>query len=124
MSFLILRAYFRLIQFDLLLARGNFEDLYKRVRNYPVRRASASGGAIERVCSAVDMACIWYWKEVLCLQRSAATACLLRTAGVHGELVIAAQQMPFKAHAWVEVDGRIVNDKPYMREMYEVLDRC
>jgi hypothetical protein len=70
------------------------------------------------------MACIWYWKEVLCLQRSAATACLLRRFGVHSELVIAVQQMPFKAHAWVEVDGRIVNDKPYMREMYAVLDRC
>jgi hypothetical protein len=124
MSFLVLRAYFRLIQFDVFLARGNFEDLYKKVRNYPIKGRATSRDAIERVCSAVDMACIWYWKEVLCLQRSAATACLLRTVGVHGELVIAAQQMPFKAHAWVEVDGRIVNDKPYMREMYEVLDRC
>ena len=26
-------------------------------------------------------------------------------------MVIGAQQMPFKTHAWVEVDGRVVNDK-------------
>jgi len=39
-------------------------------------------------------------------------------------MILGAQQMPFKAHAWVEVDGRVVNDKPYMREMYPVLDRC
>jgi len=24
----------------------------------------------------------------------------------------------------VEVDGRVVNDKPYIPEMYAVLDRC
>ena len=35
-----------------------------------------------------------------------------------------AQQMPFKAHAWVEVEDRVVNDKPYTPEMYAVLDRC
>ena len=78
---------------------------------------------VGNICSAVDMACIWYWKEVLCLQRSAATACLLKKYGVPAQMVIGAQQMPFKAHAWVEVDGRVVNDKPYMREMYAVLDQ-
>jgi hypothetical protein len=39
-------------------------------------------------------------------------------------MMIGAQQMPFRAHAWVEVDGHVVNDKPYMREMYAVLDEC
>jgi hypothetical protein len=39
-------------------------------------------------------------------------------------MVIGAQQMPFKAHAWVEVSGQVVNDQPYTREMYAVLDRC
>lgn len=124
MSFLILKAYGRLIYFDLYLARGHFSALYEKVRNHPVRKDPRSSRAIEEICEAVDMACIWYWKEALCLQRSAATACLLRDCGVPAQLVIGAQQMPFKAHAWVEVDGRVVNDKPYMQEMYAVLDRC
>lgn len=124
MSFLVLWAYLRLIQFDLYLARGNFQDLYDKVRTYPIRGVPASADTTERICSAVDMACIWYWKEALCLQRSAATACLLKRCGVPAQMMIGAQQMPFKAHAWVEVDGRVVNDKPYMREMYAVLDRC
>ena|SRR5947209_15893495 len=124
MSFLVLNAYWKLIYFDLYLARGSFSALYKKVRNYPLRKQSPSPEAIERICYAVDMACIWYWKEVLCLQRSAATACLLKKFGVPAQMVIGAQQMPFKAHAWVEVDGRVVNDKPYMHEMYAVLDRC
>ncbi len=36
MSFLVLKAYLKLIYFDLYLARGNFAALYDKVRNYPV----------------------------------------------------------------------------------------
>jgi len=72
----------------------------------------------------LTLVCIWYWKEVRCLQRSAVTACMLRRYGVTAQMVIGAQQLPFKAHAWVEVDGCVVSDRPYMQEMYLVLDRC
>ena len=124
MSFLVLKAYLKLIHFDVYLARRNFAALYDKVRKYPVGKRTAAPDAVERICSAIDMACIWYWKEALCLQRSAATACLLKKFGVPAQLVIGAQQMPFKAHAWVEVGGRVVNDKPYTPETYAVLDRC
>ncbi len=124
MSIIVLRAYVKLIQFDLYLARGNFAALYDKVHRHPLGNKAASANAIEQICSAVDMACIWYWKEALCLQRSAATACLLKRYGVPAQLVIGAQQIPFKAHAWVEVNGAVVNDKSYTREMYAVLDRC
>ncbi len=124
MRFLSLKAYGKLILFDLYLVRGNFAALYGKVRNYRVSSQEPMHDAVERICSAMDMACIWYWKEARCLQRSAATACLLKQYGVKAQMVIGAQQMPFKAHAWVEVDGCVVNDKPYMREMYGVLDQC
>lgn len=124
MRFLVLQAYGKLIEFDFYLARGNFAALYERVRKYPRGKETSDPDATERICRAMDMAGIWYWKEALCLQRSAATACLLKKYGVPAQLVIGAQQMPFKAHAWVEVDGRVVNDKPYMPEIYGVLDRC
>ena len=123
MSVLVMKAYVRLIVFDFYLARQGFVPLYEKVRRYPIR-SQPSRNSSEVICDAVDMACIWYWKEVLCLQRSAATACLLRQHGIPAEMVIGAQQIPFRAHAWVEVDGRVVNDKPYTRKMYAVLDRC
>jgi hypothetical protein len=124
MSFLVLRALVRLIQFDLYLAHGNFKALHEKVREYPISKMRTPANAIGQVCAAIDMACIWYWKEVLCLQRSAATACLLKRHGIAAQMIVGAQKMPFKAHAWVEVNGRVVNDKPYMREMYAVLDQC
>lgn len=122
MSFLVICAYLKLIYFDIYLAHGNFAALYDKVRKYPQHEAPSAESVVQKICAAVDTACIWYWKEVLCLQRSAATACLLKRNGVPAQMMIGVQQMPFRAHAWVEVDGRVINDKPYMREMYAVLD--
>jgi len=68
MSLLVLKAYLKLIHFDLYLARGNFAALYNKVRVYPIAKKSPTPDAVERICHAVDMACIWYWKEALCLQ--------------------------------------------------------
>jgi hypothetical protein len=124
MLLLVLQAYLQLIYFDLYLMRGDFAALYNRVRRYPIANGLASRETVERLCSALDLACIWYWKEVLCLQRSAATACLLRRHGIQARMAIGVQQMPFKSHAWVEVDGDVVNDKRYVSELYAVLDRC
>ena len=121
---LTLLAYLKLIQLDFYVARGDFAAIHDRVRDYVTEKRVPRPDTLDRVCSAVEMACIWHWKEVLCLQRSAATVWLLRRHGITAQLVIGAQQIPFKAHAWVEVEGRVVNDKPYIPEVYAVLTRC
>ena len=124
MSLLFLEACWQLVRFDFYLARRDFAALHGKVRKCPVRVPAKCPHSVEQICAAIDLACIWYWKQVLCLQRSAATACLLKGRGIPAEMVIGAQPLPFKAHAWVEVDGRVVNDKPYTPQMYAVLDRC
>jgi len=122
--FLTLRAFRELFRFDLLILRSDFATLYETVRRCSLGKRRTTTRDVEAVTLSIDMACIWYWKEVLCLQRSAATVCLLKQLGVPAQLVIGAQQMPFKAHAWVELHGRVINDKSYTPEMYAVLDRC
>lgn len=124
MRFMVLQAYVELVRFDAYLIRGDFAALYQRVRACRVAQPPPAGSTLDAVCSAVDRACVFYVKEVLCLQRSAATTCLLRRHGVSAELAIGAQHTPFRAHAWVEVDGRVINDKPYVSETYAVVDRC
>jgi hypothetical protein len=113
-----------LIYFDLDLARTDFRALYEKVRSYRVRPHTPRDDWQDRLCAAVDLACIWYWKEVRCLHRSAVTSCLLKSRGISAQMVIGTQQLPFNAHAWVEVDGRVVGDKPWVKEAYVVLDRC
>lgn len=123
MLLLFTKALSKLILFDFYLYRGNFAALHRKVEHYPVGENGTLPNMVERICSAVDLACMWYPKRALCLQRSAATTCLLRSHGVPAHMVIGAQKLPFKAHAWVEVDRQVVNDKPYMPEIYTVLDR-
>lgn len=117
-------AFIELVRFDRYLIRGAFESLYERVRSCPVARTRTKRIGTDEICQAVNIASIWYYKPVLCLQRSAATTCLLRRHGIECSLVLGAQQIPFRAHAWVETEGHVVNDKSYVPNLYVVLDRC
>lgn len=123
MLILILRAYMELISFGFHIKRQEFSALHSAVRNCDIRTDTTPRVSLAELCHAVDIACIWYWKQVLCLQRSAAATCFLRRHGIAAQLVIGTQQVPFNAHAWVEVDGQVVTDKTYMHEMYVVLER-
>ena len=124
MPLLFLQAYLQLLFAEVYLLRHDFHGLYERVRKYPVRPAIPDADAAGRLSGAMDLACIWCWRQALCLQRSAALTCLLRRHGVRANMVIGAQQMPFRSHAWVEVNGLVVNDKPYVSEVFAILDRC
>jgi hypothetical protein len=39
-------------------------------------------------------------------------------------MIIGAQKLPFKAHAWVEIDGAIIGDRLASRERFLVLEVC
>ena len=72
----------------------------------------------------MQVACVFYVKRVACLQNSSALTVLLRRNGHPAEMIVGAQIVPAQFHAWVEVDSRVVNDKPYMLDIYQVLERC
>jgi hypothetical protein len=61
---------------------------------------------------------------VLCLERSSVLVKMLRRRGLPAHMVIGAQKLPFKAHAWVELDGAIINDRLVSREKFHVLEVC
>lgn len=124
MSFLFLRAFAELVRQHRFLRRRDLEGLHTRVRQSPVAPSRQGAGVVEKICEAVANACIWYPTRVFCLQRSAAAVMLLRRHGVPAELVIGAQRVPFRAHAWVEVNGCVVNDKPEVRTEFLIMDRC
>jgi hypothetical protein len=124
MTGLACKAFFGLVLYDLLrLHRRSFAALHLKIQNWPVARRPVVPGTDERVRKAIERACVWYPKTSLCLPRSAVATCLLRDAGIPAQLVIGVQKIPFKAHAWVEVAGRVVNDKPEVQSEYMVMDR-
>jgi hypothetical protein len=115
-------AWLGLAAFDLALLAG-FARAHRRVRAYSVHPRRRDGWLPEQIIWAVDEACVWYVKRAPCLQRSAVTACLLRRHGVRAELVIGYRALPFESHAWVEVDGHVVNDRPQYQKVFTVLER-
>lgn len=117
-----IEAWFLLLYFDCLMRMRSFAAIHSTVRRQRVRESNLN--QVEIMCRAMDFSCVFYFKRVLCLQRSAATAVLLRRHGYKAELVIGVQMLPFQSHAWVEVDGRVVNDKPYVIDKFQVLERC
>jgi hypothetical protein len=108
--------------FDLILSFSSFEYLCSRVNSWAVRgETPKTVDIVQRVCRSVQRACVWYPRRSLCLQRSAVTTCLLRFYGVAAQMVIGVRPMPFLAHAWVEVNGRVVNDWPKAKNFYSSL---
>ena len=121
---LTLRAYVLLLSFEKVIVEGDFQGLYQRVRARSIRPVPPNDETCRHASEAIDRACVLYFKPVQCLQRSAATVCLLRQLGAPACLVIGARHLPFQAHAWVEVEGHVINDKLSVTETYAVLDRC
>ena len=124
LSHLTANAFIGLLVLDLLSFRDKFVGIHNVVTNWPTASRSAPMDTVERVCAAVNYACSWYPKRVLCLQRAALTTCLLRRCGIDARMVIGAQRFPFKAHAWTEVNGVAVNERRAVKDIYLVWERC
>jgi hypothetical protein len=124
MTYLVIKSYLLLVRVDITLRTRGFKHLYDAVREWPTG-AVPEGKRIpyERLNHAMDLACVFYPKTVLCLQRSAAAVFLLRRHAWPAEFVTGCAIGTFENHAWVEIGGQVVNDKPYMHEKYLVLDR-
>jgi len=121
---LFLQALLALVVSDILIAVRPFSSLYKTVKRWKVKNARANKETADRVCTAVNFACALYPKRALCLQRSFITTYLLRKHGVDARMVIGAKKLPFKAHAWVEVEGHAINEQSDVQAIYGVWDRC
>lgn len=119
---LTVRAWLDLAFIDLAMLAG-FARVHDRVRRTAVRGKTVAGVLPEDVVWAVDEACVWYVKRAACLQRSAVATRLMRRCGIAATLVIGCRPMPFESHAWVEVDRRIVNDRPQYQKFFTVLER-
>jgi hypothetical protein len=123
MTSLFIQTWWQLIRFELWLFTRNFKGVHRRVKVCPIRSLEVPP-TLDEIVSGFQFACLWYPKQVLCLQRSAALTCVLRRHGIQAQMVIGVQKLPFRGHAWVEVENHVVNDKEYVPEIYAILDRC
>lgn len=123
-TFLVVETLIHLVRHDAYMGCHSFSSLHQHIRDYPTSTTTSPVPKIGYLSHAVDVACSLYPKQVLCLQRSAVLVKMLRKRGVSAHLIIGAQKLPFKAHAWVEVDGMIINDRLASRETFLVMEVC
>lgn len=117
-------AFIGLAAFDLLLKFRGFKSLISTVKRRQTAEPLTTDREIcRRVRAMVDRAQMYYPKKAMCLQHSAVVAWLLRRRGVPAEMVLAACDYLPEAHAWVEVDGEVVNDSAKVKESYRELYR-
>jgi hypothetical protein len=118
---LLTRVLWELVRYDVVdRLRG-----FSRIRLAGRVAIPEAGGETEpaAIGQAVDCMTSFYWKPLLCLQRSVVTARLLRAYGIQAEVVIGFRANPFQSHAWVEIGGRVFRDSPAYQTKMQVLDR-
>jgi hypothetical protein len=120
----VFESWLLLLYVDCVMSFHGFPRVHEIVRKRLVRARQLPAVDVSELCRGMDLACVFYVKRVLCMQRSGATTLLLRRYGQRAEMIIGVQLIPFRSHAWVEIDGHVVNDKPYMRLVFQELERC
>lgn len=79
---------------------------------------ASSTGIVEPTAYRVAVAAAFFPGRAVCLEQSLALYVLLRRRGVPAELCLGVQAYPFQAHAWVELDGRPVNEDAEVVEKF------
>ena len=120
---LAVQAMWELCRYDLVAATSGFRGVYRKLQGLACGSRTSHFDPETVVPWTVAAVSSFYWKPVLCLQRSVVTARLLRQYGVEAQVVIGCRAAPFAGHAWVEVDGRVVNDSSGYQQKLRVLER-
>ncbi|HGB5419106.1 TPA: lasso peptide biosynthesis B2 protein [Salmonella enterica subsp. enterica serovar Muenchen] len=74
----------------------------------------------ETVSTVSSLFCINMFKSD-CLTYSFTLKNALYSRGVDARLVIGVRTQPFYSHAWVEIEGNIINDDPDLRDKLSVI---
>ena len=108
----VFKALCELARYEWIIWLRGFACIQRQLRRQTTAETQAGRELEQSICDAVLLATCLYWKPVLCLQRSVCLVRLLRKNGVAAHLMVGYRPMPFCSHAWVEVDGRVVNGSP------------
>lgn len=107
-AFLVIKALLEMVRYDAIVSSVGVGRILRQLRREHLPVKALSQQLQKAICDAVLLATCFYWKPVLCLQRSVCTARLLRRYGVAARVAIGFRPAPFFSHAWVEVDGKVV----------------
>ena len=120
----VAQAVWELVVHGSVAGLTGFRGVHALLARTRVRQAASAPGLEPALCEAVNRAISFFPKRVRCLQRSAVTVRMLRKHGIPATFVVGYRPAPFFSHAWVEVNGRVVNDDSGYQRQLTILLRC
>ncbi len=119
---LVFRALWEITRYELIVSLRGIGGILRQLRQQRFSQKPCTEPLQRSICEAILLATCFYWKPVLCLQRSVCTVRLLRKYGVDARLTIGYRPSPFFSHAWVEVDGQVVyGSAAYQKRLQSLL---
>ena len=119
---LVFRALCEITRYELIVSLRGIGCILRQLHQQRVSQKRCTEALQRAICEAVLLATCFYWKPVLCLQRSVCTVRLLRKYGIDARLAIGYRPSPFFSHAWVEVNGRVVfGSAAYQKRLQSLL---
>jgi hypothetical protein len=109
----LLTCLFALLVADLALrvrGLGRTVRLARWLAGGPGPARPTDAGVIAATTRRVALAGTFYPRRALCLEQSICLYVLLARRGVPAALRIGVHTLPFRAHSWVEYEGRPINE--------------
>jgi len=109
-----------------ILRLGGFKKLQKIMGSIELNSGNQKGGNLpgldeaRRSARMISIAAAYIPVSLSCLDRSISLSILLQRQGIRSDLFFGVRKDygNFEAHAWVEIDGMVLNDTPDVRERY------
>ena len=120
-ALLVFKALFEITRYDVTVSSLGVGRILRQLRKQSVFLKPCTEELQKKVCDAVLLASCFYWKPVLCLQRSVCTTVLLRKYGIGAKVVIGYRPAPFFSHSWVEVNGHVAYGSAAYQQRLQIL---
>jgi hypothetical protein len=107
-----LRAFKILTEVDLVLRRKGLVGLINIIKEHTKSKLHKDSDLEEqdKYISALNIACLWYPMPVKCLKWLATLSLMLLRHQIPAQFVIGVQNNPFWAHAYVQLNGKVLGD--------------
>jgi hypothetical protein len=106
----VFQSYLLLVTIFFIFKMKGFYYLVNKIRNSAQDVAFTEKADINDLVVALNKACSFFPVRVKCLEWSATLYFLAKKYNIKCEFLIGVQNYPFKAHAWIEHNNRILAD--------------
>jgi Transglutaminase-like superfamily/Coenzyme PQQ synthesis protein D (PqqD) len=119
---LSIEAYAMLILTDLGLNALGFQGMWRRFTKSRRKPSSvANSDAVTDLTAIALSAFKWYRPGIACMHRAFAAYWFLRRHGIPAELCLGVKTCPFSSHAWVEFQGRVLDDSSHVKDRFRII---